>query len=319
MADETFEKTFAAPTPARLALGNIRGSVKIEPGADGEIAVRAIKQTDTGDARGTEVILEQADDGSVKVETRYRENGSWFLHRTPCKVDYTVRVPRLCSMSVSGVSNRAEIGGVEGDVKVSAVSGSVRVSDLKGPLKINTVSGRVEGERLVGDLTFETVSGGVSLVSCSLPSVSGSTVSGGVTVETPLGEGPYRFKSVSGGVTLRLPPDTACTVETDSLSGGLKTSLPKTNSQTARRHGPGGREVAELNGGGVRIQHHSVSGGLRLEPLGVSVAAARPAVEPEARAAASEARPHPSKLEILERIERGEITPEQAVELMKWV
>lgn len=313
MAEEMFEQTFSVPAPARLALSNIRGSVKIVPGAEGEIAVRAIKYSDSGDAQGTQVVLAQEEDGIVKVETRYRENGGWFFHHSPCKVDYMVRVPRQCSMSVSGVSNSAEIAGVEGEMKVSSVSGSIHLSGVSGTLKINAVSGRVSGERLAGPLTFETVSGGVSLLGGSLPIITGSTVSGGVTVETALGEGPYRFKSVSGGVTLRVPAGTACTVEMDSLSGGLRTSLPKTNSHSTRRHGPGGREVAELNGGGVRVLMNSVSGGLRLETLdGVGSAAQPPA--PEEQAADQ---PDPSIMEILERVERGEITPEQAAELMK--
>jgi hypothetical protein len=317
MAEETFEKTFSVPAPARLALSNIRGSVKIASGPEGQISVLAIKYTNSGDAQGTEVILTQEEDGSVKVETRFRENGGWLFNRTPCKVDYMVGVPRQCSMKVSGVSNETEIEGVEGEIKVSSVSGSIRLSEIGGALKVNAVSGGVTGERLAGPLVFETVSGGVSLAGSSLPSIEGSTVSGGITAETALGEGPYRFKSVSGGVTLRVPANTACTVELESLSGRIHSNLPQTNYHSTRRHGPGGREVAELNGGGVRVAANSVSGGLRLEVLGGDGKAAGAASDGQAAPGRpADAQPRPSKMEILERVERGEITPEEAAELL---
>lgn len=313
MTEETLEQTFRVPMPARLVLGNIRGSVHIEPGSDGEIAVRAVKQPDTGDTKYTEISMTQAEDGSVKVETRYREL-AWFFVRRPCKVDYFLRVPCQCSVKLSGVSNTARLAGLEGDISVASVSGPVELADLRGHLKINSVSGKISAGRLSGALIFETVSGEVSMAECNLTSIEGSTVSGDVSLETPLDGGPYHLNSVSGHAYWRLPGASACTINMDSLSGRLRTTLPVSHSQPERGHGPGGREVAELNGGGVPIAFHSVSGSLHLESQ-----TGETSVEAPAQQAVEESQPEaggnrpPSKMEILERIERGEMTVEEGL------
>ncbi len=91
MSVETIEKTFDCPDSPHLTLSNIRGSVKIQPGDNGAIAVTAAIHNDSGDQENTRIEISQADDGSVKIYTRYdhmgfRFNRKWY----PCKVDYEV-------------------------------------------------------------------------------------------------------------------------------------------------------------------------------------------------------------------------------------
>ena len=82
-------------------------------------------------------------------------------------------------------------------------------------------------------------------------------MSGDLLLETPLGEGPYRFKTMSGDVRLVLPPETGCSIGFSSMSGRLKTSLPVVRSQRQRRHWH-----AELQGGGPEVRFNSMSGSL---------------------------------------------------------
>lgn len=83
----------------------------------------------------------------------------------------------------------------------------------------------------------------------------------GLVLQTPLGEGPYRFKTVSGNVRLILPPETGCTVGFRSMSGRLKTSLPTTRSRRQI-----GQSYAELQGGGPEVHFSSMSGNLSVVP-----------------------------------------------------
>jgi hypothetical protein len=74
-------------------------------------------------------------------------------------------------------------------------------------------------------------------------------------LETSLGEGPYKFRTMSGDLKLVLPPETGCTIGFNSISGRLKTSLPTTRSRWQRHNWQ-----AELQGGGPKVRFSSVSG-----------------------------------------------------------
>jgi DUF4097 and DUF4098 domain-containing protein YvlB len=93
----------------------------------------------------------------------------------------------------------------------------------------------------------------------SLPAVEAESVSGNLELQTSLGEGPYRFHSVSGQVHLTVPPRTSCSAELHSISGRIQTSLPQSSSS---RHA--GTQQVEVQGGGVKVLLNSVSGNLSL-------------------------------------------------------
>ena len=275
---ETIEKTFTVSSPARLNLSNIRGSVEIRSGEEGVIQVTAVKQTGSGDAKRTEVELTQAADGTVKVATHFPEAGwGWLIGSFPCRVDYEIRAPRRCSLKINGVSNETFAEGFEGEfsfnsvsgemtlrkltgpVNAKTVSGAIELAELAGDMKINTVSGEISGKGLTGGLHLDTVSGRVSFEESSLPSAEATTVSGGMDLQTALGEGPYRFNSVSGDVRLMVPPETHCSAELHAISGKLSTKLPATS--TVRQNG---KQAIEVQGGGVKLYLNSVSGNLSL-------------------------------------------------------
>jgi DUF4097 and DUF4098 domain-containing protein YvlB len=255
MLPETIEREFSVVTPVRLRVKNIRGSVDVRPGDNGVATITAVKHLDTGNPDWTEIDIRQEEDGSLIVETIFK--GFWQLcgRREPCKVDYVVRVPRACFLKVGCVSSKTLVQGLEGEFYIKTVSGRVALSDLSGTIKVTSVSGKIIGERLDGPTDFESVSGKVHLIESNLPIATGSSVSGDLLLQTPLGEGPYGFKTVSGDVKLLLPPETGCTIGFSSMSGRLKTSLPTTRSQRWNH-----KRYAELQGGGPPVRFRSVSG-----------------------------------------------------------
>jgi hypothetical protein len=299
MASEQIQQTFTVPASARLTLSNIRGSVSVEPGEDGNITVTAVKLTDTGDAEHTEVRISQADDGGVKAETLFpRKDSWWFLTLSrPCAVEYTVKVPRTCTVKVSGVSSSTSLQGLSGDLHARSVSGAMQLNHLSGAMRVNTVSGDITGDQLSGKLHFETVSGDIQLAESELASVEGSTVSGDVHLHTPLAEGPYDFRSVSGDIRLYVPTGTCCTAEASAVSGRIVTSLPPA-VQTRFT----GKSKVEILGGGPKVRLHSVSGNLWIGSTENETAEARPV------------KPAPaSRVKILQQVERGEMSVEEAL------
>lgn len=303
---ETIEKTFSCPDSPHLTLSNIRGSVKIQSGKNGVIAVTAAKLNDSGDTENTRIEISQSDDGSVKINTRYDNMGFRFFRRWyPCKIDYKVLVPKECSLKVRGVSNSATIEGILGELDISSVSGEIGCRSLTGQLIIKTVSGDVQGEALSGSARLNAVSGDISLKNSDFPALRGKTVSGDLVIETPLGDGPYEFNSVSGDIKLDISTVDGATVSSSSLSGDVRTSLPSSHTNQSRNH----RRI-EIKGGGVEINHSSISGDLILDGGNNNGAS-----EDESEEGPSRDR-SPTRTDILERVDRGELSVDQALQMI---
>jgi len=303
MEEETITKTFECPDSAYLTISNIRGEVNIEPGEDNVIAISAQKSMSSGDTENTIIEISQDSDGKVAVRTRYDKSGLRIFGKfVPCKVKYDVRVPRNCSLKVRGVSNAARIEGISGDLDISTVSGDLDCRSLSGELRIKTVSGDVQGEGISAAARLEAVSGDIHLKKSDIPELRGKTDSGDIMLDTPLGEGPYEFNSVSGDIKLEINPLSGASVSSSSISGDIRTSLPVSWTDHSRNH----HSMTILNGG-VEIHHNSVSGDLFIASA-EEIGAAQDLLDEEFSKNTSL-----SHTEILESIERGEMSVEEAV------
>jgi len=318
MSDEIIEKSFQVGTPARLIISNVRGSVTIQPGEAGVIEVKAIKHGNSISASDL-IEMSQTSDGTVRVETRSNETFLGLLSFPP-KVDYLVRVPQGIHLDASCISSSLNVSGLSGSFKLKTISGGIDVTDLTGPFKLNAVSGGITGSHLAGVLEMGTVSGSVHITASNFPSAEASTVSGDLNLQTPIAEGPYQFGSVSGSVRLLVPKDTHCKVELNSVSGKLRSSLPVTSLAL----GPG-TKVTQVGSGGTAVRLKSVSGGLTIETEGVPAtnatdtsASTSTYVPPTPPATPTTPPPAPlSTAEILQRIESGDMTVDDAIKLMK--
>ena len=318
MSDEIIEKTFQVATPARLIISNVRGSISIQAGEADVIEVKAVKHGNF--ENGSNVVeMTQDADGSVRVETRSHESLFGLLSHPP-KVEYTVRVPQGIHLEASCVSSTLNVSSLEGVFKLKTISGDAELANLTGPLKLNAVSGDISGSHLTGVLELGTVSGRVHLTESDFPTADASTVSGDLILQTPVSGGPYHFSSVSGSVRLLVPPDTHCNAELNSVSGSIRSSLPATTTHMGH-----GLKVTQVGSGGTAVRLKSVSGSLSFEVEGVP-ASNVPVTTTYAAAPVSPMPPTPSvtpapaplsTAEILQRIERGEMTVDEAIKLMK--
>jgi len=292
MNSESREFTFNVSSPAKLKLGNISGSVVIEPGDDGIIRVMAEKHSGRGDAETTKIECVQAEDGSVSIETRYSDPSSSFLFgEQVCDVDYVVKIPQICSLKINGVSNSLNVSNLEGDFNFKTVSGDVTMEALKGPLTIDSVSGDLSGTTLSGPSHLKSVSGDINLQNSDLISAYVNTVSGDVNLQTGLDKGPYKFNAVSGDIRLLVPSRSSCNVYMHSISGEFSTNLPVNKSNHSF-----GNHSAMVGTGGVDVLLNSVSGDLVLECDG-------DLLQPEEK----------NSLEILSKVESGELSVEDAI------
>ncbi len=318
---DEIQRSFPVTGTARLTLRNVDGVLDIAAGEADVMTVRAYKHPGSG-AKQTEIEITQEADGRVSVITHYLEDVIARLfhprHHGPARVDYTIRLPKSCEVDVAFVSGSARLQGLAGEFALRSVSGPLDLEDLAGRLKINTVSGPVTGAhiRLEGSLACDTVSADVILADSFIPAVAGNSVSGQVRLQTELGAGPYHFRSVSGDVWLALPSAAGCRVDMHSLSGRLRAAQP-----TTRHHVNGGwTRVAFGPDGGPEVNFQSVSGDLHLvTPDGQADAEIEPpAAEAEPSAPATPAGPtSPERLAILDRLARGELSVDEAVNTLK--
>jgi hypothetical protein len=321
MSDETIERAFPVNGKAVLKLSNISGSIRVLAGDPGQIAVSATKRSDRGDASRTEIEMSQDSDGRVNVATRFPEGILSFLTFShPCDVDYVVHIPRTCQAKISGVSCLVEAEGLEGDLEFSTVSGELELKDIQGNVKASTVSGELEGDEIKGNLRLKSVSGELSILHAEATQVEASTVSGGIRMQTTLGEGPYRFHTVSGEVRLELPADAAFKAEHQSVSGGIQASFP-----VAHRSKNGGNQFVEVGSGGPKITSNSISGCLYIVGPEGEAQPVRPAQPEKPAMPEAPVPPEPpavslspeERREILERIERGEISVEDGIQALQ--
>ncbi len=302
MSQEKLEQRFEVGAPASLKLSNIRGPINIQTGEDGLIVVTALKMLNSGNAERTSILMHQEDSGRVILKTEYQNPVTdWFNLNKPCKVEYTLQVPKNTHLDVNNISGSITVGAVDGEIQLSAISGSLNLSNLTGPLKLSTVSGAINAHNLRGVLDVNAVSGQVRVTESNLVEARVKTVSGSIVVETPLTDGPYAFKGVSGKLTLIVPAETACVAIYKSVSGRLKTSLPITQD-----HREGSRGWLEIQGGGPEVTYKSVSGSFKIVTSENEEIPAR-------RPASGAVRQPKNQLEILQKIESGSLSVEDAL------
>lgn len=285
------ERTFTMPSPARLSLRNVSGVMTVQ-GVDGNtLTVKAVKQPGRGFDRTT-VEMDQAADGAVHVATRYADDvvSRLFGRHEPCRVDYTVQLPRHATLELALVDGTARVANLHGQLSVETVSGALDLADLGGALHIKTVSGHVRATRLSleAPLELRTVSGAVVVGDSRLPGLNASTTSGDLRLESGLATGTYRLQTVSGDMWLRLPTGTQGLAHLSSLSGSVHSSLPGVR----RRAGPA--TPAET---GVTLHISSVSGDVHLSD--------GPGEAPTPAAA--------DRLAVLDRVARGELSVDEAL------
>jgi len=314
------KRSFPVSGLARLTVHNVDGQIDIAPGEEGVISVRAYKHPGPG-ANQTEIEISQDSDGRVSVITHYLEDLIARLfhprHHGPARVDYTIRLPKACQVELAIVSGSARLQGLTGEFALRSVSGPIDLQGLSGRLRLNTVSGPVTGAqiRLEDSLTVETVSGDIILADSYVPGIAANSVSAQVRLQSALGAGPYHFHSVSGDVWLAMPSAAPCQVDMHSLSGGLRTSLPASRHQARG----GWTRVAFGDNAGPDISFHSVSGDLHLvTPESPAETEPAPAAGEAATPATAVASPGATeRMDVLDRLARGELSVDEALTTLK--
>lgn len=292
----------------RLILRQTSGEVSVR-GVEGDrIRVRA----DDEKAFKERYSIEIGKDG---VEVRQTEKLGFGIFGRGESVDLMVEVPHGANVSIETQSGDIDASDLSGSKSFRTASGEVALHRLSGAVEVETVSGDLEIDGPAPlDLKGRTVSGDVDLRVPLLRRLDLGTTSGDMQIDAELrGEGPFALRTISGDV--RLVGRSGLRVEAETITGDLSSDLP------SKRESQLGRRVIVVGRPGPTLSFRSVSGDLHVaEPRDAAPAFKETPMEEDdgtttaaaATDAGSAGDADAKRLEILRRLERGEISVAEA-------
>lgn len=225
---------------ATVNVRNLDGTIAIVPSTDGKLSVDA----EIVNAAPNAVEVKQAMNGNdVYFCTLFKPKTgdtcgpdghkhdvaispfSFFSHRHPNTVRYTLHVPSGVTVDVETVNGRIAAQNIDGNVKAATVNGDVAVSTTKGTVNA------------------ETVNGSIIASMASLPD------SGNVHLET-----------VNGSITSVLPEGIGGLIDLENTNGAITANYPNAVPDSSDKH----HMRIKLDDGKRRVRLETVNGSVNL-------------------------------------------------------
>ena len=225
------------PSGAQLCLTSSSGDITViaEDRADIEVPGDARVET-TGHERGAVLQITAPRGGSRDLHARCPSgtrvslgtvSGDVVLRGEfgPATITTTsgdVSVDRAAALDARSVSGDLEVDCCAGLCRLNTKSGHIEAGET-GPAEAATVSGRVQLGRTAGGVSVRTVSGNVELGTDGTEAVNVRTVSGGVTVRVPEERLPKAtFRSLSGKIRCECALGSDFPLHVTSVSGKIE-------------------------------------------------------------------------------------------------
>jgi hypothetical protein len=232
VASRYLRETTVAATGDLNVDGDRNGGIRVSGEDRHDILIRACVQ-----ASGDTEAAAKTNAAGVRINT----SGTIKANNTPgdgnWSVSYDIRVPRNSNLNLTAHNGGISISGVDGNLVFQTTNGGVSLSNVAGWVK-----GR-------------TVNGGINV------KLDGTTWKGtGMDVSTS-----------NGGVHIEMPETYAARIETSTVNGGLKSSIPALNVSTedvrsddGSGHSRPTRISTAINGGGPTIRLTTTNGGVKI-------------------------------------------------------
>jgi len=271
LAQRTVDESRPLSPTGRVEVSNVEGSVKVIGWSNAEVEITGTLGPDV------EKLEITGDESVLRIEVKAPD------HEKRLETDLVLRVPEGAGIEVETVSATIEVEGLTGTVDLESVSGWVKTAGRPAELSIETVSGdltvaesaprtdlaSVSGsitvELATGRLDAETVSGDIRVANGSLESASFETVSGSISYEGDLvGDGRYQFESMSGGITLVVPPGVSAEFDVATFSGDIDNEIGPRPQRTSKFTSEQELEFS-AGSGGAEVTIESFSGSIKIK------------------------------------------------------
>ena len=167
----------------------------------------------------------------------------------------------LAGLRVHAASGDVTVEKITGQADLTTASGDVRLEWVTGDIRIKTASGDVNVGSAEGDIKTTTASGDVR-IGQARQWVQSKTASGDIRIDA-IAEGRAEATSVSGDISVAVPPGTDVYLDLSSLSGRVRSDLDAAGSGQ-----PGGEP-------GLALTCNTVSGDIRVSRGGDSIRVGR--------------------------------------------
>ncbi len=250
-ASDTIERTVAADPHGTVEISNISGRIEVSAWDTPQVQVRAAHADPSS-------LTVENDQGRVTVKVNIPMGISFGGHS---ETDLYVKVPRESELEVNGVSSDVVVTDVQGPLHLKTVSGSIKTDafqrdveakafsgqvtvNARAPgahLHLTNISGGIKVDHGAGDLEATSVSGDVILHLDSMKNLRIHTTSSDVAIEGKLLRGGnIEADTVSGGMKVRVVPDTGFDYDISTFSGDIDNCMG-IKAEHASRYGPGSR------------------------------------------------------------------------------
>jgi DUF4097 and DUF4098 domain-containing protein YvlB len=270
-AERTVDESRPLSPTGRVVVSNIEGSVRLIGWTSAEVEITGTLGTDVEELEIT------GDESVLRIEVKVPN------HEKRLETDLVLRVPVGAGIEVETVSATIEVEGLTGSVNLESVSGWVKTAGRPAELSIETVSGdltvaesaprtdlaSVSGsitvELATGRLEAESVSGAIRVAEGSLENASFETVSGDISYAGDIvGRGSYEIESMSGSVTVLVPPSVSAEFDITTFSGNIDNDIgPKARGTS--KYTPEKELSFSTGSGGARVSIESFSGSIKIK------------------------------------------------------
>lgn len=208
----------------RLVKGVVRGDILYGGGGRTPGPVLKIRSP-RGGSRDLEVRCPVGTPVSVgTISGDVRLHGD-FGPATVTTASGNVSVERAAALDARSISGDLEVDCCSGTCRLNTKSGYIEAGDT-GPAEAATVSGYIRLQRTAGGVTVRTVSGSVELGTDGTEPVNVRTVSGGITVKVPRERLPaVRLRSLSGMISCDCLQGSDFPLDVTSVSGKIEVEL----------------------------------------------------------------------------------------------
>jgi hypothetical protein len=298
-AEGSFDRSLKVSGKVDLDISTGSGSIRIRAGDSSTVRVHGlIRAQDDSSSGAEEKVRYLASNPPIEQTGNTIRIGRIEdrMYRNNVSISYEVEVPADTrvqsrtgsgSQSIEGVQGPAELSTGSGEitainigdqVRASTGSGSIELDDIRGRVDANTGSGTIRVGRCAGGfhgtsgsgtITFEQTGSGDVEVRTGSGDLKVSGVRGSLRAETGSGDieaggeptGPWDLDASSGGVTLRLSPDSAFDLVARTSSGRISINHPLTVMGTVSP-----REMrGKVRGGGALLDVHTSSGDIQIQ------------------------------------------------------
>jgi hypothetical protein len=331
---DTIRKTFDTPDGSHLVVENVQGPITVTGWDRPQIEVSATPRQDW-----VQVEIEQHD-GKVIARTVHEQSRgkwmNWFDGSRSPYVEYAVNVPHTSDLELKNVEGPITVRHCQGKIRVQNVDGQVTLDHTKGDIRAETVNGPLAANHVDGYANLKTVNGKLGLQESALSGLSAQTVNGKIKAAAAWdADAQISLHTVNGDCDLTVPSDFRARASAHGINVSVTCGQAKTvNRQFGGWHGTVGPQAeASTDEPQAEISFHTVNGHLRIDNSGaptgtvthVAKSTARPEAEPiqvkvpQAPPEDAQGEPEPPKtqIEILQMVERGEMTVQEAIKLLE--